>query len=131
MTPMPSTDRWATDELQRVGHAEELQIASRRTDGTLRPYVTIWVVRSVDEIYVRSAYGTENPWYRRALASGRGRIRAGGVERDVALTPAGDADQAAVDAAYHDKYDRYGPKIVNSVVGPDAAQSTLRLTPQD
>jgi hypothetical protein len=131
MTPTPSTDRWATDELQRVGHAEELQIASRRTDGTLRAYVTIWVVRAGDEIFVRSAYGTENPWYRRALASGVGRIRAGGVERDVALTSAGDADQAAIDAAYHDKYDRYGPKIVNSVVGPAAAQSTLRLTPQD
>ena len=63
--------------------SDELQIASRRTDGTLRSFVTIWVVRSGDDIYVRSAYGTENPWYRRALASGRGRIKAGGVERDV------------------------------------------------
>jgi hypothetical protein len=122
---------WTAEELERVGDAEELQIASRRSDGTLRPYVTIWVVRTGGVIHVRSAYGTENPWYRRALASGTGRIRAGGVERDVALTAANDADHAAIDAAYHTKYDRYGPKIVNTVVGQAAAQSTLKLTPQD
>jgi hypothetical protein len=130
--PTPSAaSGWTPEELQRVGDADELQIASRREDGTLRPFVTIWLVRTGDEIYVRSAYGTENPWYRRALASGIGRIRAGGVARDVALTPADDADHAAIDAAYHSKYDRYGPKIVNTVVGRTAAQSTLKLTPQD
>jgi hypothetical protein len=113
-----------------VGAAEELQIASRRQDGTLRPYVTIWVVRSSDEIYVRSAYGTENPWYQRALTSSIGCIRAAGIERDVQILRARDADEAAIDAAYHTKYDRYGPKIVNTVVGANAAQTTLRLTPQ-
>jgi hypothetical protein len=131
IAPKLAAPGWTAEELQRVGDAEELQIASRRTDGTLRRYVTIWVVRTGDEIYVRSAYGSENPWYRRALASGIGRIRAGAVERDVALIPADDADHAAIDAAYHTKYDRYGPKIVNTVVGRTAAQSTLKLTPQD
>jgi hypothetical protein len=115
--------------LQSVGAAEELQIASRRHDETLRPYVTIWVVRSGDEIYVRSAHGTENPWYQRALTSGTGRIRAAGIERDVNITRARDADQAAIDAAYHTKYDRHGPRIVNTVIGQSAAQTTLHLTP--
>jgi hypothetical protein len=36
--------KWAPDELSRVGDAEELQLASRRSEGTLRPYVTMWVV---------------------------------------------------------------------------------------
>ena len=125
-----SATRWTPDELHRIGDSDELQIASRRTDGTLRSFVTIWVVRSGDDIYVRSAYGTENPWYRRALASGPGRIKAGGVERDVALLSATEGDQDAIDAAYHSKYDRYGAKIVNTVVGPIATQATLRLTPQ-
>jgi hypothetical protein len=58
---------WNASELAAVGAAEELQIASYRTDGSLRPYVTIWVVRAGDELYVRSAYGVDNPWYRRAL----------------------------------------------------------------
>jgi threonine dehydrogenase-like Zn-dependent dehydrogenase len=35
-----------------------------------------------------------------------------------------------VDAAYHAKYDRYGPRIVGSVTGPDAYPVTVRLVPQ-
>ncbi|HZA87571.1 MAG TPA: DUF2255 family protein, partial [Acidimicrobiales bacterium] len=67
---------WSDDQLRRVGQATELDLASRRSDGSLRPYVTMWVVRAGDDLYVRSAYGPENPWYRRAMASGSGRIRA-------------------------------------------------------
>ena len=37
----------------------------------MRPYVTMWVVRAGDDLYVRSAYGTHNPWYGRAKASVR------------------------------------------------------------
>jgi hypothetical protein len=32
---------WSNDELERIGAAEELQIASLRRDGTLRRPVTI------------------------------------------------------------------------------------------
>jgi hypothetical protein len=120
---------WTPEELDRIGGAEELQIASRRSDGTLRPYVTIWVVRVGDELYVRSAYGPGNPWFVRAKASGVGRIRAGGVERDVSFEePAVDA-HGAIDAAYHAKYDRHGPRIVGTVVGPKVVGTTLRLVP--
>jgi hypothetical protein len=68
---------WTADELARIGRATELDIASRRPDGTLRPFVTIWVVRVGDDVYVRSAHGYANLWSQRALASGEGRIRAG------------------------------------------------------
>jgi hypothetical protein len=78
---------WTSDELSRIGAAEELQLASVRGDGTLRPYVTMWVVRADDDLYVRSAYGSNNPWFRRAKASGAGRIRAGGLERAVTIAP--------------------------------------------
>jgi len=125
---------WTDDELRRVGAATELQIATRRDDGSLRPHVTIWTVRVGDHLYVRSAYGADNPWFRRATASGSGRIRAGGIERDVTFTPVSELDaatQAAVDAAYHAKYDRYGPQIVGTVTGVHAAPVTLRLVPQD
>jgi len=122
---------WSEQELDGVGAAEELQISSRRADGTLRPYVTIWVVRSGDDIFVRSAYGASNPWFVRAKASGSGRIRAGGVERDVEFADAADASHSAIDAAYHTKYDRYGARIVNTVVGPNAVATTIRVVPQD
>ena len=118
---------WTPDDLDRIGNAEELQVASRRPDGTLRPYVTIWVVRSGEDLYVRSAYGADNPWFRRARASGAGRIRAGGVERDITFADASADAHADIDRAYHAKYDRHGPAIVGTVVGEAAARNTLRL----
>lgn len=122
---------WTEDELQRVGQAEELEIASYRGDGSLRPYVTIWVVRSGDDLYVRSAYGPENGWFRRARASHTGRIRAGGVERDVAFVDADAGTDEALDAAYREKYRRHPANVVATVVGPKAAATTLRLAPAD
>jgi hypothetical protein len=121
---------WTDSELSRIGAADELKIASQRPDGSLRNDVIIWTVRVGDDVYVRSAYGSTNPWYRRAVASGVGRITAGGVQKDVEFVDAAADDHAAIDAAYHAKYDRYGPAIVGSVVGPDAAPATLRLVPR-
>ena len=120
---------WTADELTRIGTAEELKVSSTRADGTLRPYVTIWVVRSGDEIYIRSAYGSANPWFVRATTSGTGRIRAGGVEKDVTFATAAADAHGAIDAAYHAKYDRYGPAIVGSVTGADVAATTFKLVP--
>ena len=122
---------WTADDLTRIGAAEELQVSSTRADGSLRPYVTIWVVRVGDEICIRSAYGSDNPWFVRATTSGTGRIRAGGVQKNVTFAAAAPEAHAAIDAAYHAKYDRYGPGNVNTVVGPDVVAVTLRLVPQD
>ena len=130
MTEANDMGSWPADELERIGAAEELQLASRRPDGSLRPYVTMWVVRADGDLYVRSAYGSDNPWYRRATASGAGRIRAGGIEQDVAFGQASPEVQNDIDAAYHAKYDRYGPRIVGSVTGPDAHRVTVRLVPR-
>ena len=125
-----SVTTWPRDELERIGDAGELQLASRRPDGSLRPYVTMWVVRAGDGLYVRSAYGPGNPWYRRATASGTGRIRAAGVERDVSFAQATAEVQGDIDAAYHAKYDSYGPRIVGSVTGPGVHRVTIRLVPR-
>ena len=121
---------WTDEELRKVGAAEELQLASRRSGGGLRRYVTMWVVRAGEDVFVRSAYGPDNPWYRRAKASGAGRIRAGGVERDVEFAEASPDVHTAIDAEYHRKYDRHGPKIVGTVVGPAVRDLTIRLLPR-
>jgi hypothetical protein len=121
---------WTSDELSRIGDAEELNLASERSDQRLRPYVTMWVVRVGNELYVRSAAGPDNPWYRRAIASGVGRIRAGGIERDVTFATPSTEVHAAIDAAYHAKYDQYGAQIVGTVVNPDAPAVTIRLIPR-
>jgi len=133
VAPESTTRSWTGDELATIGRAEELGLASLRGDGTLRPYVTMWVVRAGDELYVRSARGPAGGWYVRALRAGAGRIRAGGLERDVVFVvePAGLDAHAGIDAAYHAKYDRYGPAIVGSVVGEKAHEVTLRLLPRN
>ena len=81
---------WTTNELDTIERAEEVRVTSRRPDGTLRPEVIIWAVRSGDDVYIRSAYGPEGRWYRNAVASGTGRITAEGVQRDVAFVGAGE-----------------------------------------
>jgi hypothetical protein len=121
---------WTREELDKVGGAEELQVASMRPDGTLRPFVIIWVVRVGEGIYVRSAFGRDNPRYRRALASGVGRIRAGGVEREVSFADPEPDVQDAIDAAYQAKYDRYGPELVGNVVGDQVHDLTIHLLPR-
>ncbi|WP_194410025.1 DUF2255 family protein [Microbacterium cremeum] len=133
MSQSTSAGPFTPDELERIGGAEELQVSSTRPDGTDRPFVTIWGVRVGDHLYIRSAYGTGNPWFRRAVSSGIGRIQAGGVDREVSFTRIDPGDavvQQAVDAAFHAKYDRHGPAIVGTVVGPVSHEATLRLDPR-
>jgi hypothetical protein len=46
---------WTTEDLDRIGRTEELELASLPTDGTLRPVRDHVVVRAGEELYVRSA----------------------------------------------------------------------------
>ena len=120
---------WTSDDLDRIGSTEELQLASRRADGAMSGFVTMWVVRVGDDLYVRSAGGQTRPWYMRALAADVGAIKAGGRQHSVAFDTADSGVHEAIDAAYHAKYDRYGPKIVGSVVGAEAHDVTIHLVP--
>src|SRR5436305_6752986 len=49
----PPMTTWTSDELTKIGSAEELRIASLRRDGTQTNPVTIWVVRLGKDVYVR------------------------------------------------------------------------------
>ncbi|NMO55094.1 DUF2255 family protein [Actinoplanes sp. TBRC 11911] len=124
------TMSWTGDELTKIGDADELEVSSVRPDGSLRPYVTIWVVRLGDDLYIRSAYGPENGWYRRAHAAGAGRVRAGGVTHDVTFEDGDPALRERIDDAYHAKYDKYGPTVVGPMVGEELAAVTFRLSPR-
>lgn len=48
---------WTADELEQIETADELEIASLRSDGTLGSTRTIWVVRVDGDLYVRSVNG--------------------------------------------------------------------------
>jgi hypothetical protein len=121
---------WTTDELARIEGAQELEIAPRRRDGTLRKPNPIWVVRAGDDLYVRAAYGPGTGWHRVARTGHMGRIRAGGVEKDVSIEDADSAVNDEVDEAYRDKYGRYAGPILDSVTNAVARSTTLRLVPR-
>ena len=122
---------WASEELNKIGSAEELKIAALRPDGTLRKQVIIWVVRLGDDLYVRSVKGHNGAWFRGVLERHQGHIQAGGIDRDVTFVEETAPDiNAQIDAAYRTKYRRYGPNIVNSIVSPDARTATIKLVPR-
>ena len=127
---MPMTP-WTSDELNKIGTAEELEIASLRRDGTLRNPVTIWVVRVGDDLYVRSVYGRTAAWFRGTQARNEGRIQAGGVDKDVAFVEESDLNiNEQIDVAYRTKYHRYAASIIRSVVSPEARSATIKLVPR-
>ena len=41
---------WTSQDLDRIGSADEIDIAPCRPDGALRSYTTIWVVRVGDDL---------------------------------------------------------------------------------
>lgn len=121
---------WTSDELSKIGPAEELEIASLRHDGTLRNPVTIWAVRHGDDLYVRSVNGPTAAWFRGTQVRHEGRIWAVGLEKDVTFVDAGHDIADELDAVYRTKYRRYAASIVNSIVSPKARSATIKLVPR-
>jgi hypothetical protein len=124
---------WSPEELERIGRAGELRIATRCPDGTLRRWVPIWVVCVGAQAYVRTWYRRDSGWFGHVLDARRARIRVPGLEADVSVADvgAGQAElRAGVDAAYRAKYGRCGGTSVDRMVTDRAAATTLRLTPE-
>ncbi len=121
---------WTSDELNRIGAAEELRIASLRRDGTLRNPVTIWVVRLGDDLYVRSVNGRTAAWFRGTQVRHEGHIRAGGIDKDVTFVDAAPDINDQIAAAYRTKYRRYAASIISSIVSPEARSATIKLVPR-
>ena len=121
---------WSTDQLDKIGRAEEVQIASVRQNGTLRKPVTVWVVRQGDDLYIRSVRGRSGDWFRGAQERHEGRISASGLEKDVTFEDANHDLDDEIDAAYRTKYNRYAGRILNSCLTPEARSTTLKVVPR-
>jgi hypothetical protein len=94
---------WTSDELPKIGTATELELASARRDGG---------------------------WFPGTQVRHQGHIRAGGVDKDVTFADADPDLNDQIDAAYRDKYRRYGPNIIGGVVNPGAQAATIKLVPR-
>jgi len=122
---------WTSDELAKIGIAEELDLVSMRSDNTLRKPVTIWVVRVDNDIYVRAYKGRTGAWFRGTLTRHEGHIRAGGVDKDVTFVEETDIDiNARIDTAYRTKYGQYEAQYVDPMVDPQAKAATIKLMPR-
>jgi hypothetical protein len=123
--------KWTGEELNKIGPAEELEIAPLQGDGALRKSVTIWVVRVNDDLYVRSYRGRAGAWFRATKVRHEGRIWAGGVEKDVTFVDETDPEiNDQIDAVYLTKYRRYPSSDLDPMVAPEARSTTIKLVPR-
>lgn len=121
---------WKNEQLSAVAAPDELQIATRRPDGTLRRPVTIWHVRHGDDLYVRSVNGPTSGWYRSAQTRRQARVAAVGIEQDVDLVDTDHRLDDQIDAEYRTKYGRYSENTLRRITSPQARSTTLKLVPR-
>lgn len=120
---------WTSHALHDIARAEEVHLATRRKDGTLRQPRIIWAVTSGDRVFIRSTNGVTADWYRGATRSGAGQLAAARTSHDVTFTHVDDeADLADADAAYRTKYGRYA-SIVDHLQEPGPRSATLEVHP--
>ncbi len=129
---------WTAAELDLLDGTGEVDVATRRGDGTLRTARIVWIVRhrdtEGDAVYVRSVNGTTAAWYRGVQTRHEGELTAGRLQRDVAFVEVGEhvGDDRelddALDTAYRDKYGRSSSAVAH-ITGDLARATTLRLDP--
>ncbi len=121
---------WTSDELNRVGQAEELDISSVQADGVIGKATTIWVVRVGDDLYVRPVNGRSGAWFLGTQMRHEGHIEADGISKDVVFVEVDPANAIndEIDAAYWEKYPQHS-EYVPPVLTPKARAATIRLVP--
>lgn len=114
---------WTPHVVHALESTQEVHLATRRRDGTLRSPRIIWVVTTGHRVFIRSTNGRDAAWFRAVLATGAGQIQARGTAYDVTFTETHDEDDlSAADTAYRRKYGHYA-SIVDHLAeaGPRAA----------
>lgn len=123
---------WDDAALRTLTTTQEMRVAERRPDGTLRTPRIVWMVVVGDELYTRSVNGPQAAWFRGTRATGSGHLEAGGVDADVSfidISPT-DAVQADLDTAYQGKYGQVHPGPTAHITSDLARAATLKIIPQ-
>jgi hypothetical protein len=119
---------WTAEAARTLADPQEIQVSTRRPDGTLRSPTIIWIVRDGDRVFIRSTNGRTAAWFRGAIATGAGQIAARRETHDVAFTEVTGSDLDLVDAAYRAKYRQYA-SIVDHLEGEGPRAATLEVHP--
>ena len=129
-----ASNGWRADELSTIDGSGEVDIATRRSDGTLRAARIVWIVRHGNAVYVRSVNGTTAAWYRGVQTCHEGELSAGRLRRRVVFVEAGthagegSGLDDALDAAYRGKYGRSSGAVAHITADVSRA-TTLRTDP--
>src|SRR3954453_17958296 len=96
---------WNKDELDKIARADDLHISPFREDGETYGTLTwIWSVVVDGSVYVRAYNGQSSRWYEAAMAQKAGRVRVGGIEKEVVFEPVEGTINEEIDAGYRAKY---------------------------
>ncbi|WOC13307.1 DUF2255 family protein [Gordonia sp. MP11Mi] len=115
---------WTSEELDSLDSSQEIRVAGRRKDGTLRSFRIIWHVVVDGGLYARSVNGPDAAWYvgvRRQMA---GAVQWNGHQCDVVYVDDPSHDDA-IDSAYRRKYGDGSP--TQALNRQPARGTTLRI----
>ena len=128
-TPLDRAAAFPPELIARIAALEEVDLETRgRRSGEPRR-VTVWVVVSGDEVFVRSEHAERGQWYRNVLADPAVTLF---VEADRVAAGATRVTDAAllrrVTEAFASKYAHH--ESVSSMLGPVVEAATVRLSPR-
>jgi hypothetical protein len=120
--------RFPDDDLAALAAAEEIEIETRATDGTVHRTI-VWPLVRDGVAYLRSYRGPAGRWYREARADPAVALHVGGRRLAARAEPAPDA--ASVEAcseALRAKYRR--SQSLAAMLVPDVLPTTIRVVPE-
>jgi hypothetical protein len=114
------------ETLRKLHDCKEVAI---RTTKHPKSSITIWVVVSGTDIFVRSVRGAKGRWYRDLADGGPATLEFNGEQLAVQAVSA--TDTGSIERASQEFLSKYrSSPYAASIVRPDVLETTLRLDPQ-
>ena len=115
------------DTLRKLHDCKEVAIRTTKHPGSA---ITIWVVVSSTDVFVRSVRGIKGRWYRDLANGGPATLGVNSEQLAVQAVPATDA--GSVERASQEFLAKYrSSPYAASIVRPEVLESTLRLDPAE
>jgi hypothetical protein len=118
--------RFDAETLRKLHDCKEVAIRTAKHPGST---VTIWVVVSSTDVFVRSVRGAKGRWYRDLATGGAATLEFNGEQVAVQAVPTTDA--LSIERASQEFLSKYrSSPYAASIVRPEVLETTLRLDPQ-